>query len=197
MFCLNILLHCNFNFYSMQQDFVASKASAGTFKVAKRLMLNALGASIALGMALWAVNISDPFLLASLGGSTVFLFGLTNTPAAQPRALFGGHIGGALIGIICYQYFGDALWVHVLSVVLTLIYMLATGTVHPPAGANPLLMVHNHASFSVLWQPLGISLVVLTGAAFIWTRIVSGMFRYPVKLMDRSPPSILGGSWEK
>ena len=43
-----------------------------------------------------------PFLLASLGGSTVFLFDLTRVPAAQPRALFGGHLGGAFIGIACY-----------------------------------------------------------------------------------------------
>ena len=39
---------------------------------------------------------------------------------AQPRALFGGHLVGALIGVLCFQWFGDALWVYVLSVVLTL-----------------------------------------------------------------------------
>jgi CBS-domain-containing membrane protein len=162
----------------------------------KRLALCAAGAAIGLGLTLWVTGIDDPFLLASLGGSTVFLFGLTRAPAAQPRALFGGHLGGALIGILCYQAFGAATWVYIFAVAMTLIYMLLSGTVHPPAGANPLLMVHNHASLSALWEPVGLSIVLLAAAAFAWTRIVSGMAHYPVKWMDASPPATFGASWE-
>ncbi|MDQ9171865.1 HPP family protein [Oxalobacteraceae bacterium R-40] len=162
----------------------------------KRLALCAAGAAIGLGLTLWITGIDDPFLLASLGGSTVFLFGLTRTPAAQPRALFGGHLGGALIGILCYQAFGAATWVYILAVAMTMIYMLLSGTVHPPAGANPLLMVHHHASFSALWEPVGLSIVLLAAAAFAWTRIVSGMVHYPAKWMDASPPTTFGASWE-
>ena len=69
------------------------------------------GASVAL--AYWPLHVVRPadstLLLASLGGSTLFLFGLTATlPPTQPRALFGGHLISALIGVICYQLFGDA-----------------------------------------------------------------------------------------
>ncbi len=46
----------------------------------------------------------------------VFLFALTETEAAQPRALFGGHLGGALIGILAFRFFGDALWVSVIAI---------------------------------------------------------------------------------
>jgi CBS-domain-containing membrane protein len=42
----------------------------------------------------------------------------------------------------CYQFLGDATWVYILALVLSLIFMLVTKTVHPPAGANPLLMLH-------------------------------------------------------
>ena len=52
----------------------------------------------------------------------MFLFGLTRAPAAQPRALMGGHLGGAAIGILCYQALGDAAWVSVLAVGLTLVF---------------------------------------------------------------------------
>ena len=55
-------------------------------------------ASIWIAIVLWLVaDENSPFLLASLGGSMVFLFALTETEAAQPIALFGGHLGGALI----------------------------------------------------------------------------------------------------
>jgi CBS-domain-containing membrane protein len=140
----------------------------------------AVGASIAIAVALWFVaDGRSPFLLASLGGSTVFLFALTDSEAAQPRALFGGHLGGALIGILAFRFFGDALWVSVLAVVLTMVFMIFTRTIHPPAGANPLLMVHNHAGMGILIKPvlLGAGLIFIT--AMIWSRIRPGK-SYPV-----------------
>ena len=59
-----------------------------------------------------------------------------------------------MIGILAFRFFGDALWVSVLAVVLTMVFMVLTRTVHPPAGANPLLMVHNHAGVGGLIQPV-------------------------------------------
>ncbi len=54
-----------------------------------QLVWSAIGAAIAVGLALCLVtDDSSLFLLASLGGSIVFLFGLTDAEAAQPRALF-------------------------------------------------------------------------------------------------------------
>jgi CBS-domain-containing membrane protein len=156
------------------------------------------GAGIGISFALWLVAPPvSPFLLASLGGSAVFLFGLTRAPAAQPRALFGGHLGGAFIGIACYQSFGEALWVYALAALLTLGYMLLTRTVHPPAGANPLIMIAAHSSFSALWQPVFLGVLALTVVAFVWSRMLPGLVHYPVVWLDRSPPSLLWGGWRE
>ena len=146
-----------------------------------KLVWSAIGAAIAISLALWLVaDDSSLFLLASLGGSTVFLFGLTDAEAAQPRALFGGHLAGAAIGIFCFQFFGDALWVSVVAVVLTMVFMMVTRTVHPPAGANPLFMVHYHASFQALLKPVGLGVFILFLVAVVWSRIRPGRL-YPIK----------------
>ena len=140
-----------------------------------------MGAAVAIGLALWLLaDDRSVFLLASLGGSTVFLFALTDAEAAQPRALIGGHLGGAMIGILCFQLFGDALWVSVLALVLTMVFMILTRTIHPPAGANPLFMVHYHATFYALLKPVGLGVLTLLLVAVLWSRIRPGT-HYPVK----------------
>lgn len=163
-----------------------------------RLMWCAVGAAAAIALALWLVGLPrSPFLLASLGGSTVFLFGLTRAPAAQPRALFCGHLGSALIGVLCFQLFGDALWVSTLAVVATLAFMLVTKTVHPPAAANSLIMVHAHAGFMSLWQPVGLGVMALAVIAAVWSRLLPGMTRYPTNWSERSPASMHWGAWKE
>jgi CBS-domain-containing membrane protein len=145
------------------------------------MIWSAIGATIAITFALLLVaDRNSPFLLFSLGGSTVFLFVLTETEAAQPRALLGGHIGGALIGILCYQIFGDALWVSVVAVVLTMMFMVVTRTIHPPAGANPLIMVHHHAGFPSVLNPVGAGVLTLFLVAMLWSRIRPGK-KYPLR----------------
>ena len=163
-----------------------------------RLLWCAFGAAAGIALSLFLVAPpASPLFMASLGGTSVFLFGLTRAPAAQPRALFGGHLGGALIGIACYQAFGDALWVLVLAQVLALCFMLLSKTVHPPAGANPLLMVYFHAGWSTLWQPVFVGIVSLSLVAVAWSRLYPGLCHYPVAWWDESPPSTFWGGWRE
>jgi CBS-domain-containing membrane protein len=157
-----------------------------------------VGVVAGVSAALWYLHPdSGPaYLVAPLGGSAVFLFGMTRAPAAQPRALFGGHLGATAIGILCTQAFGVAPWVHVLALILAFVYMLATRTVHPPAGADPLIMVHTHAGFSALLQPIGAGILILASVAFVWSRMLPGTFRYPYDWRARSPETPTWGSWK-
>ena len=59
-----------------------------------RLVWCLFGAACGIGLSLAVAGPPvTPFLLASLGGTAVFLFGLTRAPAAQPRALLGATSG--------------------------------------------------------------------------------------------------------
>ncbi len=158
-----------------------NETPAGTGRKYPDLIWSAIGGAIAITLALlFVTDRSSPFLLFSLGGSTVFLFALTEAEAAQPRALLGGHLGGALIGILCYQVFGDALWVSTAAVVLTMMFMVVTRTIHPPAGANPLIMVHHQAGLGALLNPVGAGVLTLFIIAMVWSRVRPGK-KYPIK----------------
>lgn len=155
-----------------------------------------LGAACGIGLALAVVGPPHhAFVLASLGGSTVFLFGLTRAPAAQLRALLGGHVITAIVGIGCAQWLGSSLLAYAVAVSLALGLMLLTRTVHPPAGANPVIMVYAHASWAALFDPVLLGLACLLGVALVWSRLYPGLARYPVNPLEPSPPSINWGGW--
>lgn len=135
------------------------------------------------------------FVLASLGGSSVFLFGLTRAAAAQPRALIGGHLGGAAIGIACAQWLGSGLPAYATAVAATLGFMLLTRTVHPPAGANPVLMVYLHATWGALLSPVLLGIAILMAVAILWSRLYPGLVHYPVAPLEPSPPNLNWGGW--
>jgi CBS-domain-containing membrane protein len=137
-----------------------------------------------------------PLLVASFGGSAIFLFGLTRADAAQPRALLGGHLSGALVGIVCYQCFGEATWVYVVAEVATLWVLLLGRVVHPPAGANPIIMIHAHAGFSALLDPVLAGALGLMLLAMVWSRLYPGLVRYPVAWNRPSPVRPLWGGWD-
>jgi CBS-domain-containing membrane protein len=159
-----------------------------------RVFWVSIGASVAIALALLATKATSPLLLASLGG-TLFLFGLSTTPAAQPRAVFGGHLFSSLIGIIFFQYFGDATWVSVAAVVITICVLLLTRTVHPPAGANPLIMIQAHANFSQIGLTVLVGISIITVIAWIWSRLGFGAKTYPVSWTQPSPPTTNWGIW--
>lgn len=161
-----------------------------------RLIWVLIGSSVAITLALWVTKANSPLMLASLGGTTLFLFALTTAPAAQPRAVFGAHLISSLIGILAYQLFGDAFWVYIIALVLTIAILLLVRCVHPPAGANPLIMIQAHASFFHLGVTVLVGVTIIFVVAYIWSRLFTGARRYPISWTQPSPPSLQWSIWD-
>lgn len=86
-------------------------------------------------------NASDNlFLIGSFGASSVLIYGVINSPLAQPRNLIGGHIISAIIGVTIQKLFHQELWLAAaLSVSISIVLMQITRTLHPPGGATALI----------------------------------------------------------
>lgn len=112
-------------------------------------------------------------IIGSFGASAVLVYGAIKSPLAQPRNLVGGHILSAVIGVACFQLFGNTIWIaSALAVSLAIVAMLATKTLHPPGGATALIAViggakvHSLGYFYAL-VPAGAGAVILLFVALL------------------------------
>ncbi len=82
------------------------------------------------------------FVMASFGASSVLIFGVIDSPLAQPRNLVGGHVLSAVVGVLCYQLFSSQLWLAAaIAVSASIALMQLTKTLHPPGSATALIAV--------------------------------------------------------
>lgn len=84
---------------------------------------------------------SAPWLMAPFGATCVLLFAASGSPLAQPRNVIGGHLLAASIGLAALYILGDSVPVMALAVGLSIMMMQLFRVVHPPAGANPLVII--------------------------------------------------------
>jgi len=83
-----------------------------------------------------------PLLIGSFGASSVLIYGVINSPLAQPRNLVGGHMLSAFIGVSVHRLIPQELWLAAaLTVALAIVGMQITKTLHPPGGATALIAV--------------------------------------------------------
>jgi CBS domain-containing membrane protein len=80
------------------------------------------------------------FLIGSFGASSVLIYGIVNSPLAQPRNLIGGHVICAIVGVSVHYIIPSELWLSsALAVSLSIVFMQITKTLHPPGGATALI----------------------------------------------------------
>ena len=132
-----------------------------------------LGGAIAIGAMEWlSVAAHYPLAVIPFATSIVLVIGSPDVEPAQPRALIGGHVVSALVGIAVLKLTGPHAWAAALAVGLSILAMYLTGTFHPPAGINPLLVVSGNLPWTFLLAPVLAGALLLTAFAWLWHRQV-------------------------
>ena len=104
---------------------------------------------------------SNLWLIPPFGASMVLVMAVHESPLAHPKNVFFGHIISAFSGVLIYAILGFSFFSVGLGVGLAIFLMMATKTVHPPAGANPIIAILGAKGVGFLVIP------VAAGAAFI------------------------------
>ena len=125
------------------------------------------------------------FLIGSFGASSVLVYGVIQSPLAQPRNLVGGHLVSAIIGVTVQKLIPDILWISApLAVSLSIVCMQITKTLHPPGGATALIAVTGSAAIKKMGyfyviSPVLSGVLILLLVAIIFNNMTSNRI-YPV-----------------
>lgn len=119
--------------------------------------------------------------MAPFGATMVILFGLPQSPLAQPKNIILGHILTTAIGLAIVSLIGVSPWSMGLAVGLAVSAMLLTNTTHPPAGANPLVVMLAGESWSFLFMPVAVGSILIVIFGVLYHRMISGE-AYPQKI---------------
>jgi CBS-domain-containing membrane protein len=145
----------------------------------RAILLAGLGGFIAMATLAWtAQSLQAVLVLGSFGASCVLVFGFPDVPFSQPRNLVLGHVLSSLVGLVFLYGFGPHWWAMGLAAGCAIALMMATRTVHPPAGSNPVIVFLTQPGWSFLWFPTAIGVVVLLLVALAYNNATRPA-RYP------------------
>jgi CBS-domain-containing membrane protein len=138
------------------------------------ILAGAAGGAVAIAtMEAFSAVTAFPLVAIPFATSIVVVLGSPKAEPAQPRALIGGHLVSTLVGLLIVKLCGPAPWAAALAVGLAMVAMHITGTFHPPAGIDPLVVVVNNMSWSFLVIPVGVGALLLALFAFTWHNLVA------------------------
>jgi CBS-domain-containing membrane protein len=132
-------------------------------------------------LALLTADFHTLLLIAPFGASCVLVFALPQSPLAQPRNVIGGHLVSTTVGLVTFTLLGSQPLSFGIAVGVAIAAMELTGTLHPPAGADPIVVLLAKASWTFLLSPVLTGAIAIVALGFVYHRAISRR-RYPTKM---------------
>ena len=120
------------------------------------------------------------FLIASFGSSMVVLYGYPESPFAQPKNIFFGHLLTSVVGIIFLFFTALPTFIVIpLAVGLGVSLMILFKVPHPPAGGNPIIIIIGSVSIDYLISPIIIGSIIIIVFGIVLNRLILKK-KYPI-----------------
>ena len=120
------------------------------------------------------------FLIASFGSTMVLLYGYPESPFAQPKNIFFGHLLTSVVGIFFLYLIPLPLYVLIpLAVGFGVCLMIMFNFTHPPAGGNPIIVIMGSVSLDYIVSPVIIGSIILIIFGIVLNRLILKK-KYPI-----------------
>ena len=137
-------------------------------------LLCALGALIFISFLAFLDNSFEGmiWLIPPFGASMVLVMAVHESPLAKPKNILLGHILSALSGVIILYLIGDNFLALGFAVALAIFVMVMTNTIHPPAGANPIIVIMTGQRISFVLFPVAVGAFMLVVFAYFYNNLL-------------------------
>ncbi len=140
----------------------------------KNLLISCFGAFLCMYAIAYLNTVDEKniWLIPPFGASLVLVMAVHDSPLAKGRNVFFGHILSASSGVLMYYFLGDSALSIALGLSLAILLMITTKTIHPPAGANPVIAIMGAQSFEFVIMPVGIGAFFIVIFAFLYNKTI-------------------------
>lgn len=136
-------------------------------------------------------------MVASMGATSLLLFGMPHAALSQPWPVLVSHLVAAAIGVTAHLLFPDYWWTAAVTVALAMGAMHYLHCIHPPAAATAMIAVIGGDGVYVLGYEYLLTPVLLNVTTLLLAAVIFNSFfpwrRYPARLAVRtaSEPQLL------
>tara|TARA_B100000575_G_scaffold250935_1_gene218059 strand:+ start:58 stop:516 length:459 start_codon:yes stop_codon:yes gene_type:complete len=137
-------------------------------------LISATGGFICISLLSFLNEFNDIYiwLIPPFGATMVLVMSIHDSPLAQPKNIFFGHVLSGLSGLIVVTLIGNNVYCLGLGVGLAIFVMMITNTVHPPAGGNPLIVILGDQTLNFIFMPLAVGSIVIILFAIAYNKII-------------------------
>jgi CBS domain-containing membrane protein len=102
----------------------------------------------------------------------VLVMAVHSSPLAEPKNIFLGHTLSALSGVIIFALMGSSFVSLGIAVGLSVFVMATFDSIHPPAGANPIIAILGGKGLSFVLMPVALGAVVIILFALFYNKLL-------------------------
>jgi CBS-domain-containing membrane protein len=141
-------------------------------------LLSAFGAFLCISLLsfLHFSEYGDFWLIPPFGASMVLVMAVHDSPLAEPKNIFLGHTLSALSGVVIFSLMGSSFLSLGVAVGLSVFVMATFDSIHPPAGANPIIAILGGKSLLFVLMPVALGSIVIILFALFYNKLLGRQY---------------------